>query len=59
MGAAMIINLIFAGLFGAMIPLGLKRAGIDPAVASSVLLTTITDVVGFFAFLGLARIILM
>jgi magnesium transporter len=58
-GLAMIINLVFAGFFGAIIPLGLKRAGIDPAVASSVLLTTVTDVVGFFAFLGLARIILL
>jgi Mg/Co/Ni transporter MgtE len=55
----MIINLLFAGFFGAIIPLGLKRASIDPAVASSVLLTTVTDVVGFFAFLGLARIILL
>jgi magnesium transporter len=58
-GMAMVINLLFAGFFGAIIPLGLKRVGIDPAVASSVLLTTITDVVGFFAFLGLARIILL
>ena len=58
-GLAMVINLIFAGLFGAMIPLGLKRVGVDPAVASSVLLTTVTDVVGFFAFLGLAKAILL
>jgi magnesium transporter len=58
-GLAMIINLLFAGFFGAMIPLALKRVGIDPAVASSVLLTTVTDVVGFFAFLGLAKLILM
>jgi magnesium transporter len=58
-GLAMVINLIFAGLFGAIIPLGLKRVGIDPAVASSVLLTTVTDVVGFFAFLGLAKAILL
>ena len=58
-GMAMVINLIFAGLFGAIIPLALKRVGIDPAVASSVLLTTVTDVVGFFAFLGLARMILL
>jgi len=58
-GLAMVINLIFAGLFGAIIPLALKRVGIDPAVASSVLLTTVTDVVGFFAFLGLARMILL
>ena len=58
-GLAMVINLIFAGLFGAVIPLGLKRVGVDPAVASSVLLTTVTDVVGFFAFLGLAKMILL
>ncbi|HGZ71354.1 MAG TPA: magnesium transporter [Nitratifractor sp.] len=57
--AAMVINLLFAGLFGATIPLLLRRVGIDPAVASSVLLTTVTDVVGFFAFLGLARVILL
>jgi magnesium transporter len=56
---AMVINLIFAGLFGAVIPLSLKRVGIDPAIASSVLLTTVTDVVGFFSFLGLAKIILI
>jgi magnesium transporter len=58
-GAAMVINLLFAGLFGAIIPLSLKKVGIDPAVASSVLLTTVTDIVGFFAFLGLAKIILL
>ena len=58
-GAAMIINLLCAGLFGATIPLILKRLGIDPAVASSVLLTTVTDIVGFFAFLGLAKVILL
>ncbi len=58
-GLAMVINLLFAGFFGAVIPLGLKRVGVDPAVASSVLLTTVTDVVGFFAFLGLAKVILL
>jgi len=58
-GAAMIINLLCAGLFGAVIPLLLKKVGIDPAVASSVLLTTVTDIVGFFAFLGLAQLILL
>jgi magnesium transporter len=52
--AAMIINMIVAALAGILIPLGLNKAGIDPAVASSVFVTTITDVVGFFAFLGLA-----
>ncbi len=58
-GAAMVINLLCAGLFGATIPLMLKKMGIDPAVASSVLLTTVTDIVGFFAFLGLAKVILL
>ncbi len=56
---AMVINLLAAGFFGTLIPLGLKKIGTDPAVASSVLLTTITDVLGFFAFLGLAKIILV
>ena len=56
---AMVINLVVAGFFGAAIPLALKRIGTDPAVASSVLLTTVTDVVGFFAFLGLAKVILV
>jgi len=56
--AAMIINHIFAGLTGILIPLGLKRVGADPAVASSVFVTTVTDVVGFLAFLGFAVLIL-
>ncbi len=56
---SMVANLFFAGLFGALIPLGLKRLNIDPAVGSTVLLTTITDVVGFFSFLGLATWILI
>jgi magnesium transporter len=58
-GAAMIINMIVAALAGILIPLGLARANIDPAVASSVFVTTITDVVGFFAFLGLAAMVLV
>jgi len=57
--SAMVINLFVAGLFGVLIPLGLDRLDIDPAVASSVFLTTVTDVVGFFAFLGLAAAILL
>jgi len=57
--AAMVINMIVAGLAGASIPLALERMKIDPAVASSVFLTTITDVVGFFAFLGLAALFLL
>ena len=56
---AMVINLLAAGFFGALIPLGLKKIGTDPAIASSVLLTTVTDVLGFFAFLGLAKVILI
>jgi magnesium transporter len=57
--AAMIINLIVAGLAGTAIPIGLERAGVDPAVASGVFLTTVTDVVGFLAFLGLASLFLL
>ncbi len=56
---AMVINLVVAGLAGTSIPILLERNGIDPAVASSVLLTTITDVVGFAAFLGLAAWIIL
>jgi len=52
--AAMVITHIFAGIAGILVPLTLKRFGADPAVASSVFVTTVTDVVGFFAFLGLA-----
>mgnify|MGYP003983023841 FL=1 len=54
--AAMMINLMTAGIAGAVIPLTLKRLGIDPALAGGVVLTTVTDVVGFFSFLGLAAI---
>ena len=56
---AMIVNHIAAGLAGIAVPLGLKRIGADPAVASSVFVTTVTDVVGFLAFLGLAAILLL
>ena len=51
---AMILNMVVAGLAGILIPLGLNKLGIDPAIASTVFLTTITDVVGFLSFLGLA-----
>jgi magnesium transporter len=51
--------LLSAGFFGAIIPLGLKKLGIDPAIGSSVILTTVTDIVGFFSFLGLASLILL
>ncbi|WP_377808595.1 magnesium transporter [Azospirillum sp. A29] len=58
-GLAMIINLVVAGLSGALIPLGLEKLGVDPAVSSAVFLTTVTDVVGFLAFLGLASVFLL
>jgi len=58
-GLSMIINLLMAGFFGAMIPLMLKILGIDPAIGSTVILTTVTDVVGFFSFLALAKYILL
>ena len=58
-GIAMIVNLIVAAAFGTLIPLTLERFKIDPAVASGVFLTTVTDVVGFFAFLGLAALVLL
>jgi magnesium transporter len=57
--AAITINLIFAALAGAVLPLMLEKFGIDPALAGGVLLTTVTDVVGFLAFLGLATIFLL
>lgn len=56
---SMIINLLSAGFFGAGIPLFLKKLNIDPAIGSTVILTTITDIVGFLSFLGLATIILL
>jgi magnesium transporter len=58
-GLSMIINLFMAGFFGAVIPLVLKWLKIDPAIGSTVILTTVTDVVGFFSFLGLAKMILL
>lgn len=53
-GLGMVVNLICAGLAGASIPLMMKRFGLDPAQCSSIILTTVTDVVGFLAFLGVA-----
>jgi len=57
--AAMVINLVVAGLAGTVIPVLLERMDIDPALASGAFVTTVTDVVGFFAFLGLAVVILL
>lgn len=59
LGAAMIINLVCAALAGAIIPLLLDKMGIDPALAGGVLLTTVTDCIGFMAFLGLATVFLL
>ncbi|TAM46561.1 MAG: magnesium transporter [Gammaproteobacteria bacterium] len=56
---AMVINLVFAALSGVTIPILVRKMGVDPAVASGVILTTVTDVVGFFAFLGLATLFLL
>ncbi len=53
-GVALVINMLAAGLAGALIPMTLEKLGADPAVASSVFVTAVTDVLGFFAFLGLA-----
>ena len=58
-GAAMIVNLVTGGFAGALIPLTLEKLKVDPAVASGVILTTVTDVVGFFVFLGLAAAFLL
>ena len=56
---AMVINLVVAGLAGTVVPFILERLKIDPALASGAFVTTVTDVVGFFAFLGLATVILL
>ena len=53
---AMVISMIVAGLAGALVPILLRRFGQDPATASSIILTTVTDVVGFFSFLGIATL---
>lgn len=59
LGIAMIVNLFFAGLSGALIPFILKSMKIDPAIASSVFVTTVTDIIGFFVFLGLGTLLLL
>jgi magnesium transporter len=50
---SMVLNMIVAGLFGILVPVTLKKFNIDPAIASSVFVTTITDVIGFLSFLGI------
>ena len=59
MGFAMIANLLLAGILGTLIPLTLEKFKIDPAISSSVFLTTATDVIGFFTFLGLSALIIL
>jgi magnesium transporter len=55
-GGATLFNLLFAGLAGVLVPMTLRRIGADPAVASSVFVTMITDSMGFLLFLGLATV---
>ncbi len=59
LGLAMIVNQIVAALGGVLVPLTLERFGLDPALASGTFVTTLTDVMGFFAFLGLASVVLI
>ncbi len=59
LAAAMVVNLVVAGLAGILVPVALEKAGVDPALASGAFVTTVTDVVGFFAFLGLAAMVLL
>ncbi|MEM8790891.1 MAG: magnesium transporter [Pseudomonadota bacterium] len=56
---AMVVNMVVAGMAGILIPMGLDKLGADPALASGTFVTTVTDVVGFFAFLGLAGVVLL
>jgi magnesium transporter len=56
LGAAMVINMFVAATAGTLVPLGLRAANVDPALASSVFITTLTDICGFFAYLGLATV---
>ena len=56
---AMMLNLLAASISGVAIPLTLKRMGIDPALSGAVILTTVTDIIGFLSFLGLASLFLL
>jgi magnesium transporter len=57
MALAMIVSMTIAGIAGALVPIGLKRFGLDPAQASSIVLTTVTDIAGFLSFLGIATLL--
>ncbi|RAW46021.1 magnesium transporter [Halorubrum sp. 48-1-W] len=59
LGVSMVLNLVIAGFFGTLIPLLLDRIDKDPATSATIFITTMTDVLGFFVFLGLARAVLM
>ena len=59
LGLAMVLNLVAAALSGVMIPMVLHRLGIDPALSGAVILTTVTDIIGFLSFLGLASVFLL
>jgi magnesium transporter len=56
LGLAMVVNMFVAAAAGTLVPLGLRAANVDPALASSVFITTMTDMFGFFSFLGLATL---
>jgi magnesium transporter len=58
LGVSMVLNLVIAGFFGTSIPLVLDRIGKDPATSATIFITTATDVLGFFIFLGLAQSVL-
>ncbi|WP_246984142.1 magnesium transporter [Halorientalis marina] len=58
LGVSMVLNLVIAGFFGTLIPLVLSRVGKDPATSATIFITTATDVLGFFIFLGLAKVLL-
>jgi magnesium transporter len=58
-GSALVVNMIIAGFAGTVVPVVLDRLGVDPALASGTFVTTTTDVMGFFIFLGLASVVLL
>jgi len=59
LAVSMVVNLVVAAFFGATIPLVLKKLGKDPATSATIFITTATDVLGFFTFLGLATLVLL
>ena len=55
----MVLNMVVAGLFGILVPVTLKKMNVDPALASSVFVTAITDVIGFLSFLGIGSLVFL